>query len=54
MDMQAMIGHYRDIFTNDQDVYDFILHDLRHMGLTGEEIDGYIRNLREHLNLEQS
>lgn len=52
MDLYAMIRHYKKLFNNDQDIFDWVCHDMRHMGLTLTEYADEVSKLREHLNLE--
>ena len=50
MDIDVMIAHYRKIFKHDRDVFDWVMHDLKQMGLSDLEhikcVDELIRKLK--------
>lgn len=48
-----MVRHYRKIFSKDEDVYDWIVHDLEHMGISPDQYGMYVKQLKEILKLEQ-
>lgn len=52
IDIEVICKHYQSIFSNAQDVFDWVEHDLRRMGLSEDEFYNAILQTKQYLKIK--